>query len=233
QGNDLFRQEKYAEAAAMYNAAVETNGSHPIYMSNLAATYLKLKDYEMAEKAASLALIHDTRMIKARFRRGLARKESNQLIAAQRDFETILREDPNCAEAKTELVAVQRIREFYGGSEAGTGSTTNYEYPAPSHPPLPVLPMWHLAESDSEDSSGSESDEDVDHVGNGIPCKHHNRKPDGCAKGASCVYSHAEDARSMQDTRGRNVCLYFILGSCKFGDRCLYSHSKEYLPELW
>ena len=29
--------------------------------------------------------------------------------------------------------------------------------------------------------------------------------------------------------RGRNVCRYYLMGVCKFGERCSYSHSKEYL----
>ena len=32
----------------MYNAAVELNGTQPAYMSNLAATYLKLEEYVRA-----------------------------------------------------------------------------------------------------------------------------------------------------------------------------------------
>jgi hypothetical protein len=44
QGNDLFRQGKYKEAAEMYNSAVDVDGTQPVYMSNLAATYLKLEE---------------------------------------------------------------------------------------------------------------------------------------------------------------------------------------------
>ena len=30
---------------------------------------------------------------------------------------------------------------------------------------------------------------------------------------------------------GRNMCMYFLLGSCKFGSSaCVYSHDKTYLP---
>lgn len=28
---------------------------------------------------------------------------------------------------------------------------------------------------------------------------------------------------------GRNVCWYYLIGACKFGERCSYLHSKEYL----
>ncbi|KAJ7491056.1 hypothetical protein FB451DRAFT_1361732 [Mycena latifolia] len=232
-GNDLFREGKYKEAAVMYNEAVNTFGTQPVYMCNLAATYLKLQDYEMAEKAASLALIHDPRMTKARFRRGIARKENNKLKAAKIDFQTILKEDPSCAEAKVELAAVEWLCEGDGERDDSDGSA-DYKFPAPDRTPRVPLPMWLVSESDSEDSAESEIDdaEDSEHVGNGIPCKHHNRKPLGCAKGASCAYSHAPDARSMPDKEGRNVCLYFLLGSCKFEDRCLYSHSKANLLNL-
>ncbi|KAJ7778797.1 hypothetical protein DFH07DRAFT_796031 [Mycena maculata] len=231
QGNDLFRQGKYTDAAEMYNKAVEIFGTQPVYMSNLAATYLKLKDYDMAERAALMALVHDPRMTKARFRRGIARKENNRLKGAKTDFETILREDPNCAEAQVELAVVQRLCEIYEESDEEDSDPVDYEYPAPNQAPRPPMPMWLVSEDGPEDSE-SENDEN-EHVGNGIPCKHHNLKPDGCAKGASCVYSHAQDSRSIQDSEGRNVCLYFLLGSCKFGDRCLYSHSRANLPELW
>ena len=31
---------------------------------------------------------------------------------------------------------------------------------------------------------------------------------------------------------GRNVCLHYLVGSCKFGDlKCIYSHSKDFLPK--
>ena len=31
--------------------------------------------------------------------------------------------------------------------------------------------------------------------------------------------------------RGRNVCIYFLLGNCKFGrSACVYAHDKTYLP---
>jgi Flp pilus assembly protein TadD len=45
QGNILFKQEKYEEAVELYNKAVSVNGTQPVYMSNLAATYLKLEEY--------------------------------------------------------------------------------------------------------------------------------------------------------------------------------------------
>ena len=34
----------------------------------------------------------------------------------------------------------------------------------------------------------------------------------------------------MRSYSGRNVCLYYLMGSCKFGNvKCTYSHSKDFL----
>lgn len=36
----------------------------------------------------------------------------------------------------------------------------------------------------------------------------------------------------MNERRGKNVCTYFLLSSCKFGaHQCVYSHSTAYLPK--
>ncbi|KAK7035922.1 RNA polymerase II-associated protein 3 [Favolaschia claudopus] len=238
-GNDYFRKGMYKEAAERYNAAAAINGTQPTYMSNLAATYLKLEDYELAESAAGMALLSDPRMIKARFRRGLARKATRQLRAAATDFVTVLKLDPDCAEAKTEYDAVcQRIRNDED-DESNIWESDHWDHPPLDAAPKDPLPLYELKEIvddcrraaglpvDSEDASG----QDLSKAG--IPCKHHNRKPLGCAKGSACSYSHEPDARSVPDNEGRNVCLYFLMGSCRFGERCFYSHSKENLSEDW
>lgn len=45
QGNELFRSEKWGQAAEKYRAAALLAGPHPVYLSNLAAALLKLKLY--------------------------------------------------------------------------------------------------------------------------------------------------------------------------------------------
>ncbi|KAL0961190.1 hypothetical protein HGRIS_006159 [Hohenbuehelia grisea] len=73
---------------------------------------------------------------------------------------------------------------------------------------------------------------DCNHQGNGIPYKFYNH--DGCKKNDSCEYSHAPDLNSIRDKLGKNVCLYSLLRSCKFGpEKCVYSHSQDNLPEHW
>ncbi|KAJ7184529.1 hypothetical protein C8R46DRAFT_1208719 [Mycena filopes] len=103
EGNNFFVQDDYNEAVDRYKKAVEVNGPQPVYLSNLAAAYLKLKHFDLAEEAATSALAQDPWMIKALYRRGIARKETGQLSAAQADFQAILSKDPDNVNAQTEL----------------------------------------------------------------------------------------------------------------------------------
>ncbi len=99
-----------------------------------------------------------------------------------------------------------------------------------------------------------ESDtEDFAHDGNGAPCKFHNGN--GCSRGKRCQFRHAPDARSVRDelcvptisryasrrrplkliraSRGRNVCLCWLVGECvpaKRRTQCGYAHDATYLP---
>jgi hypothetical protein len=42
---------------------------------------------------------------------------------------------------------------------------------------------------------------------------------------------HNLNDRIWMLSRGRNVCMYFLLGNCKFGGiACIYAHDKTYLP---
>ncbi|KAK0224399.1 hypothetical protein EDD85DRAFT_959533 [Armillaria nabsnona] len=68
------------------------------------------------------------------------------------------------------------------------------------------------------------------HAGNGIACRFYNHN--GCNKGDECAYLHAADSDGIQDSRGKNVCLYFLKGYYRFGDyKCRYSHSRDHLPQ--
>lgn len=96
----------------------------------------------------------------------------------------------------------------YCGEKDDGSETEFYQLPAPDDPPQDPIPIFLMPESkvDSDEENHArrlpewmEPEEDQ-HVGNGIPCKHHNLKPQGCAKGDSCAYSHARDARSFQDS---------------------------------
>ena len=109
---------------------------------------------------------------------------------------------------------------------------------------------FHPAFDDPPIEISSESDSsDFEHEGNGTPCRFYNH--DGCRNGSTCRFKHAPTKeRTTRDQlfvlsllrrsglnlisaldRGRNVCNFWLFDECKFGEKCLYAHSKEYLPE--
>ncbi|KAI0065070.1 hypothetical protein BV25DRAFT_1989327 [Artomyces pyxidatus] len=211
-GNLLFRQGKYPEAIEMYEQAIVFNGPRPVYLLNLAAAYLKLDQYESAGLYATRALLHDPTLIKARYRRALARKGVGQLFAAKIDLETILKQDPNCAEAQTELQEIRNL--LQNEPDRAEEDISDDEYPSLDDPKVDLASM-----SDTSDFA---------HEGNGIPCRFYNHA--GCNKGRDCSFSHAPDPKSVRDDLGKNVCIFFLVGNCKFGDSCVYSHTRAYLP---
>ncbi|KAJ2992041.1 hypothetical protein NUW54_g8026 [Trametes sanguinea] len=107
-------------------------------MSNLAAALLKLElwvhylirtddcdtddricdSWDLAENAATRALIHDPKHIKARFRRAIARKELHTFDTAEADLQRILSIDPTNASARSELEEIRRLRQTTLGSSA-------------------------------------------------------------------------------------------------------------------
>ncbi|CDO77835.1 hypothetical protein BN946_scf184714.g10 [Trametes cinnabarina] len=211
EGNALFKNGDWAEAAEKYREAALIAGPQPVYMSNLAAALLKLELWDLAESAASRALIYDPKHLKARFRRAVARKELHTFDEAETDLQHILSEDPTNASARAELAEVARLRRIYPCEEG-----------------CPELDEVLEGEAfELEDESDSE---DFRHTGNHIPCKHYNHE--GCTRGTRCRFNHAPDAKSVRDELGRNVCIYWLLGDCRFGDeRCVYAHDRTYLPE--
>lgn len=212
QGNQFFREQRYPEAAEKYRRAALTYGPQPIYLSNLAAALLKMQCFEQAESAADRALSFDPQMIKARFRRGLARREIGEYVDAILDFRSVLRQDPSSAAAREELEKTIRI--------------------VPQiRPIIPEDDEIHPEEDDPLDDIMTESDSsEFEHEGNGIPCRYNNHS--GCRHGSQCYFKHAPDDYSVRDELGRNVCALWILGLCQFRDaKCYYAHDKTYLPQ--
>ncbi|TFY64725.1 hypothetical protein EVG20_g5852 [Dentipellis fragilis] len=220
----------YEEAMECYHDAIAVNGPQPHILSNIAATYLKMGDYQSAENAACHALLHDPLFIKARYRRALARKGLKHFKKAMSDLVWILQQDPSLTEAKTELNA---LRSLCKADRIRLDDEVN-----------DVSQDMVKVEIDyASDSSGCR------HEGNGTPCRSYNHA--GCTKGRDCPYSHAVDHNSVRDDlcvyfsvlrtfglaisptrhRGKNVCLYYVVDMCKFReDECAYSHCRDYLP---
>ncbi|TBU44822.1 TPR-like protein [Dichomitus squalens] len=209
EGNDLFKKEKWAEAAEKYRAAALLAGPQPVYLSNLAACFLKMELWELADSAATRALVHDPKHIKALYRRALARKGSGHAEEAFADLQRLLSIDRSNVPARKEA---ENLREIHGISPTKTPATNDQD-----------------SALEIEDESDSE---DFAHPGTGIACRYYNTRDTGCRNGKKCRFRHAPDPKSIRDELGRNVCVYWLLGHCRFAaeGKCVYAHDATYLP---
>ncbi|KAJ3758825.1 hypothetical protein EV360DRAFT_43092 [Lentinula raphanica] len=224
-GNNVFKAGKYQEAVQLYKKACSTYKPLPLYMSNLAAALLKLNRWNEAEIAADHATLVEPTLLKAYFRRGVARRHGGKYNGAIRDFERCLKIDPNCADSKKELAATKKERSAHEVDEVDDDSDYDTKLVFDLGPDFAPERTIHVLDcpSDSEDFRHKGKNK-----GDKLPCRYYNH--DGCRFGNSCRYKHAPDDRSIRDELGRNVCLHFLINRCKFGSGCWYAHEKLYLP---
>ncbi|KAI0660128.1 hypothetical protein C8Q70DRAFT_75804 [Cubamyces menziesii] len=216
EGNILFRREQWVEAAVKYHAAAFAVGPQPAYMTNLAAALLKLNLWEIADSAASRALVQEPTNVKALYRRALARKGLSRFAAAEADLQRLLQLDRSNQMARSELTAVRQAKAKECSYDWPGDESLKDNKNATAEEPLELE-----EESDSEDFK---------HMPNASPCKAYNH--DGCPQGTNCRFRHGPDGKSVRDELGRNVCIYWLVGECRFGDdRCVYAHDKTYLPK--
>ncbi|KII94310.1 hypothetical protein PLICRDRAFT_171967 [Plicaturopsis crispa FD-325 SS-3] len=219
QGNSHFRAGEYLEAIELYEQAMQKWPDNSVYAANCAAAWLKLEEYDRVLDACLISLIMDPRNVKARYRRAIARKFGGFYKSAMVDLSIARDLEPNDANVRAELLTVQALY------DSGEGNDYDLTMQEAAYPPPDVY------DDDGDDQEERSSSSDDDHEGNGIACKFYNH--DGCTKGAACAYSHAPDELSRRDKLGKNVCLYYLLGECKFGaEKCNYSHDKRFLPNL-
>ncbi|KAH9474981.1 hypothetical protein JR316_0012080 [Psilocybe cubensis] len=224
-GDILFDSRNYKASYAQYLLAIDLCPSKPSYFISLAAAYRKLKWYEEAAHAATRALTLDPKNTEARYVRGVSRLEQRLLRPAKIDFETVLEHDPSHLLARAALTEVTHFIET--STQLGThalGPNPVDELVKDVDFSFPHYDQDALEIAELSDSS------DCHHVGNGVQCRFYNH--DGCSRGSACTFSHAPDEKSVRDDLGKNVCIYFLLDSCKFGPaKCIYSHSKVALPK--
>ena len=133
-GTQYFKAGKYSHAARQYekvvrfvlhnaglkeNEKVENDAICLVGYLNLAATYLKLKEYTSACQAASDALKMDNDNVKALFRRASARQEMGDFQNAISDYEKLLEIEPNNSSAKRQILICRRGISTYKNSEKG------------------------------------------------------------------------------------------------------------------
>ncbi|TFK46281.1 hypothetical protein OE88DRAFT_926688 [Heliocybe sulcata] len=218
-GNQLFMKGEYDAAIECWWEASGLRPHEPAYHSNTAAAFLKLARYDEAEAAAHAALLCQPDHLKARFRRGLARKGRKHYDTAVVDFRVILSQlDPTNNLAKAEIAICEK--ELKGEDWYGDDRSWREQV----HPCL-ACEKWEV-ESASDTS-------DCNHYGiANLPCQDYNRA--GCSNGTACPFNHAADAKSVRDNLGKNVCIRHILKRCPlFSARCPYSHDLHHLPAQW
>ncbi|KAJ6484921.1 hypothetical protein C8R45DRAFT_999640 [Mycena sanguinolenta] len=148
---ELFKVGDFVGAAEHYELATRAaRNTVPIYLSNLAAAYLKLGNYGMAEAAADAALRLEPRAIKARYRRGMARKNQNLVSLAVIDLSSVLTTDPGNVEAMAEfrsLLAIQNRRDI-AERELSPEDILKADFPSAygssGNPSRPIHPDLHL-----------------------------------------------------------------------------------------
>ncbi|KAI0631742.1 hypothetical protein C8Q77DRAFT_157668 [Trametes polyzona] len=208
EANAHLGRREWLQAADKYLSAALIAGPKPQYLSKLAKALVELHLWELADSAASRALMQEPDLVDALYARALARKGAERFGSAKADFLRVLELDSNHERAGSEA------------EDLGEGvDPSQFDWPEDEEDEEEPLEVEE--ESDSEDFR---------HVGNGKPCKDYNHG--GCARGRQCRASHAPDEKSARDDLGRNVCLYWLLGQCRFGDgRCAYAHDRTYLPQ--
>ncbi|CDO75122.1 hypothetical protein BN946_scf185010.g47 [Trametes cinnabarina] len=123
QGNIAFKKGDYAEAIERYKSAHRIEPELPHYQLNLAAAYLKIKNFVEAEKSCDLAL-GQHRSVKGYWRRAQARKAQGRIEDALRDLRAVLRLQPTNAEAIAEVMALCPIDNLSSDAPVASSSSS-------------------------------------------------------------------------------------------------------------
>ncbi|KAJ7878027.1 hypothetical protein B0H13DRAFT_2346820 [Mycena leptocephala] len=129
----LFQTGRYEEAARIYEAAIAADtGKAAVYYSNLAAAYLKLQRFDLAQRAAHDALLRDCRSLKARYRRAMARRGLGLLPHCLVDLSGVLATHPTNTEARIAFNDTLRMHDSAGKPRLSVAEIRRLDFP-PAH----------------------------------------------------------------------------------------------------
>ena len=125
-GNAYFKKRNYEMAVSKYSKAVkylefdskytedekaEARKVKSACWNNEAQCGLKTKDFLAARKACDKVLKQDSQNIKALYRRAQTFIGTNDFIEAKRDLGNALAVDPDCKEAKLEMIRLAKLQQ--------------------------------------------------------------------------------------------------------------------------
>ncbi|XP_047997290.1 RNA polymerase II-associated protein 3-like isoform X2 [Leguminivora glycinivorella] len=99
-GNSFVKMEKWDEAIACYNRAIELVKDDAIYYANRGLCYLKKDSLHQAEADCTTAIRLDPTYVKAYQRRATARERLGSLRAASQDLNEVLKLEPHNSQAR-------------------------------------------------------------------------------------------------------------------------------------
>merc|ERR1719171_629709 len=103
EGNELFKEGKYAAAIAKYEEAMKRNPTNHVPYSNRAACYQKLMEWQLALKDADTCVSMDPTFIKGWSRKAGIHYYLKEYHKAMDSYQKILNLEPDNAEAKQGL----------------------------------------------------------------------------------------------------------------------------------
>ena len=112
EGNDLFRQEKFSDAAERYSQAIENDPSEAALYSNRAACYASLEKWEESLQDANTCLELRPDWPKGYFRRALALSKTGHVLEGRSMCDVGLRLDPESKELSDLRTTIQEKVSF-------------------------------------------------------------------------------------------------------------------------
>jgi serine/threonine-protein phosphatase 5 len=121
-GNKAFQAGDYPSAVDFYTQAIEKNDKEPTFFTNRAQAYIKTEAYGYAVADATKAIELNPKLVKAFYRRGLAKTAILRPKEAIDDFKTCVTLDPNNKDARLKLEECKKIvrqMAFFAAIEVG------------------------------------------------------------------------------------------------------------------
>ncbi|CAK8690561.1 unnamed protein product [Clavelina lepadiformis] len=110
-GNDHFKKGNYNKSVEHYTRGMQYDPDNPLLPANRAMAYLKLQKYVESEADCTLSLSLDPAYVKAYLRRGAARHALGKVQSAIKDFNDVLKLEPENKQAKMELENIKKQKQ--------------------------------------------------------------------------------------------------------------------------